>query len=155
MAIAYFPLSRSTGRGDQSGESPQLRVKPAAWRGDLAEGLTLRDRRRLLKLTLIIRRKERAVLEPVKTRSLDEIKQELKQLFVENLSLEDLKPEDIKDDMSLFGEGGVGLDSLDGVEIVVLLRRQYGLDVKAMQKGRDIFRCINSLAPYVLANATK
>jgi len=37
----------------------------------------------------------------------------------------------------------------------VLLRRQYGLDVKAMQKGRDIFRCINTLAPYVLANATK
>ena len=88
-------------------------------------------------------------------RTLEEIKQELKRLFVENLSLEDLKPEDIKDDSDLFGESGVGLDSLDGVEIVVLLRRQYGLDVKAMQKGRDIFRCINTLAPYVLANATK
>jgi acyl carrier protein len=94
-------------------------------------------------------------LEPVKIRSLDEIKEELKKLFVENLSLEDLKPEDIKDDMELFGETGIGLDSLDGVEIVVLLRRQYGLDVKAMQKGRDIFRSINTLAPYVLANATK
>jgi acyl carrier protein len=110
---------------------------------------------RLLKLHAIIHRKECAALEPVKTRSLEEIKQELKQLLVENLSLEELKPEDIKDDMSLFGEGGVGLDSLDGVEIVVLLRRQYGLDVKAMQKGRDIFRCINTLAPYVLAHATK
>ena len=94
-------------------------------------------------------------MEPVKIRSLDEIKEELKKLFVENLSLEDLKPEDIKDDMELFGETGIGLDSLDGVEIVVLLRRQYGLDVKAMQKGRDIFRSINTLAPYVLANATK
>jgi acyl carrier protein len=94
-------------------------------------------------------------LEPVKIRSLEEIKEELKKLFVENLSLEDLKPEDIKDDMELFGETGIGLDSLDGVEIVVLLRRQYGLDVKAMQKGRDIFRSINTLAPYVLANATK
>ena len=94
-------------------------------------------------------------LEPVKIRSLDEIKEELKKLFVENLSLEELKPEDIKDDMELFGETGIGLDSLDGVEIVVLLRRQYGLDVKAMQKGRDIFRSINTLAPYVLANATK
>src|ERR1700689_2288533 len=94
-------------------------------------------------------------LEPVKIRSLEEIKQELKQLFVENLSLEDLKPEDIGDDTNLFGDGGVGLDSLDGVEIVVLLRRQYGLDVKAMQKGRDIFQSINTLAPYVLANATK
>ncbi len=94
-------------------------------------------------------------LEPVKIRSLEEIKEELKKLFVENLSLEDLKPDDIKDDMELFGETGIGLDSLDGVEIVVLLRRQYGLDVKAMQKGRDIFRSINTLAPYVLANATK
>ncbi len=89
------------------------------------------------------------------TRSLAEIKEELKRLLVENLSLEDLKAEDIKDDMSLFGDGGVGLDSLDGVEIVVLLRRQYGLDVKAMQKNRDVFRSIDTLAPYVLANATK
>jgi acyl carrier protein len=94
-------------------------------------------------------------VEPLKPRSLEEIKEELKRLVVENLSLEDLKPGDIKDDMSLFGENGVGLDSLDGVEIVVLLRRQYGLDVKAMQKGREIFQSINTLAPYVLANATK
>lgn len=89
------------------------------------------------------------------TRSLEAIKEELKRLVVENLSLENLKPEDIKDEMSLFGENGVGLDSLDGVEIVVLLRRHYGLDVKAMQKGREIFGSINTLAPYVLANATK
>jgi acyl carrier protein len=94
-------------------------------------------------------------VEPLKPRSLEEIKEELKRLVVENLSLEDLKPGDIADDMSLFGENGVGLDSLDGVEIVVLLRRQYGLDVKAMQKGREIFHSINTLAPYVLANATK
>jgi len=68
--------------------------------------------------------------------------------------LEQLRPEDIKDDRVLFGDGGVGLDSLDGVEVVVLLRRQYGLDVKAMQ-NRDIFQSINTLAPFVLAHATK
>jgi len=88
-------------------------------------------------------------------RSLEEIKQELKRLVVENLSLTDLKPEDIKDDVELFGGDGVGLDSLDGVEMVVLLRRQYGLDVKAMQKAREVFRSINTLAPYVLDHATK
>ena len=93
-------------------------------------------------------------MEPAKTRSLEEIKQQLKQLFVENFSLEELGPEDIKDDRDLFGDGGVGLDSLDGVEVVVLLRRQYGLDVKAMQ-NRDIFQSINTLAPFVLAHATK
>ena len=89
------------------------------------------------------------------TRSLDAIKSELKQLLVENLSLEDLKPEQIADDADLFGDNGIGLDSLDGVEVVVILHRQYGLDVKAMQKGRDVFRSINTLAPYVLAHATK
>jgi acyl carrier protein len=92
---------------------------------------------------------------PANTRSLEGIKEELKRLVVENLSIESLKAEDIKDDMSLFGDNGVGLDSLDGVEIVVLLRRHYGLDVKAMQKGREIFNSINTLAPYVLAHATK
>jgi acyl carrier protein len=90
----------------------------------------------------------------VKTRSLEEIKQQLKRLFVENFSLDQLKPEDIGDDRDLFGEGGVGLDSLDGVEVVVLLRRLYGVDVKAMQ-NREIFRSINTLAPFVLAHATK
>ena len=89
------------------------------------------------------------------TRSLDEVKQKLKQLLVENLSLEGMKPEDIGDEMELFGDGGVGLDSLDAVEVVVILNRHYGLEVKDMQKGREIFRSINTLAPYVLANATK
>jgi len=74
---------------------------------------------------------------------------------VENLSLEDLRPQDIGDDAELFGDNGVGLDSLDGVEVVVILHRTFGLDVKAMQKGRDVFRSINTLAPYVLAHATK
>ena len=90
-----------------------------------------------------------------KNRTLEEIKAELKRLLVENLSLEDLKPEQIGDNADLFGDNGVGLDSLDGVEVVVILHRTYGLDVKAMQKGRDVFRSINTLAPYVLANATK
>jgi len=84
-------------------------------------------------------------VEAAKPRTLEEIKEELRRLVVENLSREDLKPEDIKDDTELFG-GGVGLDSLDGVEIVVLLRRRYGLDVKAMQKAREVFQSINTLA---------
>lgn len=91
----------------------------------------------------------------MRNQSLDEIKTELKRLLVENLSLEGVKPEEIGDDVNLFGEEGIGLDSLDGVEVVVVLHRHYGLDVRAMQKGRDVFRSINTLAPYVLANATK
>jgi acyl carrier protein len=88
-------------------------------------------------------------------RTLDDVKSQLKALLVENLSLEDVAAKDIADDADLFGENGIGLDSLDGVEVVVLLHRTFGLDVKAMQKGRDVFKSINTLAPYVLANATK
>jgi len=94
-------------------------------------------------------------LAPANNRTLQEVKDELKRLLVENLSLEGLRPQDIGDDDNLFGDDGVGLDSLDGVEVVVVLHRHYGLDVKAMQKGRDVFRSINTLAPYVLAHATK
>lgn len=91
----------------------------------------------------------------MRNQTLEELKDELKRLLVENLALEGVSAADIADDADLFGEDGIGLDSLDGVEVVVVLHRHYGLDVKAMQKGRDVFRSINTLAPYVLAHATK
>lgn len=80
-----------------------------------------------------------------------EIREKLKELLVENLSLEDITPEEIKDDEILFGEG-LGLDSLDAVEIVVLLQRNFGLEVKDMEKGREIFYSIDTLARYVYEN---
>lgn len=94
-------------------------------------------------------------MESAKSRTLQQVKEELKRLFAENLSLDGVKPQDIGDDALLFGDGGIGLDSLDGVEVVVLLTRQYGLNAKAMQKNRDVFTSINTLSAYVLANATK
>ena len=57
---------------------------------------------------------------------LPELKKSLKELIIKELSLEDIAPEDIKDDEVLFGEEGLGLDSLDAVEIVVLLQRNFG-----------------------------
>lgn len=83
-----------------------------------------------------------------------EIRKKLKELLVENLSLEDVAPEEIKDDEILFGEG-LGLDSLDAVEIVVLLQRNFGLEVKDMEKGREIFYSIDTLARYVYENTKK
>lgn len=88
-------------------------------------------------------------------RSLEQIKQELRELLIENLNLEDIKPGDIGDDDELFGQTGLGLDSLDGVEIVVILQRHYGIDIKNIQKGREVFRSLNTLAPYVKEHATK
>ncbi len=81
-------------------------------------------------------------------KSIEEIRSQLKELLVSNLSLEDVRVEDIKDDEILFGEG-LGLDSLDGVEIVVLLQRNFGLDVKDMKEGREIFNSLETLTQYV------
>lgn len=83
-----------------------------------------------------------------KESQLIEIKQKMKQLLVEQLSLEDITPEEIEDDMSLFGDG-LGLDSLDAVEIVVLLQRNFDIEVKDLEKSREIFRSVNTLSEYV------
>ena len=90
-------------------------------------------------------------MEDQKEKELPEIRKKLKELLVENLSLEDVSPEEIKDDEILFGEG-LGLDSLDAVEIVVLLQRNFGLEVKDMKEGRKIFYSIDTLANYVYEN---
>ncbi len=86
-----------------------------------------------------------------KMKDLQEIKNKLKELLVANLSLEDIKPQEIKDNEILFGEG-LGLDSLDAVEIVVLLQRNFGLEVKDMEKGREIFYSLDTLAKYIQKN---
>ena len=86
-----------------------------------------------------------------KEQELAPIRAKLKELLVSNLSLEGKKPEDIGDDDPLFGEG-LGLDSLDAVEIVVILQRHFGLEVKDMEKGREIFRSVNTLAQYIHDN---
>lgn len=86
-----------------------------------------------------------------KDKKLAELRQKLKELLVANLSLEGVRPEDIRDDAPLFNEG-LGLDSLDAVEIVVILQRHFGLEVKNMEMGRKIFQSVSTLAEYVYEN---
>ena len=92
-------------------------------------------------------------MEEGKEMELARIREKLKELLVSQLSLEGVKPEEIKDDEVLFGEG-LGLDSLDAVEIVVLLQRNFGLDVKDMNQGKKLFYSVDTLARYIYENKT-
>ena len=79
------------------------------------------------------------------------IRSELKSLLVERLSLEGVTAEQIEDDAPLFGEG-LGLDSLDAVEIIVILQRHYKIDVKEIKKGDKLFGSVALMAEYILEN---
>lgn len=81
-----------------------------------------------------------------------DIKQKLKQVIVKDLALEDVCVDSINDDSPIFGEGGLGLDSLDAVELVVILQKNFGVQIKDMAKGREVFQSINTLAEYIQKN---
>ena len=81
-----------------------------------------------------------------------DIRQKLKQIIIEDLALEDVSVEDIKDDSPIFGEEGLGLDSLDAVELVVILQKHFGVQIKDMAKGREVFQSFETLANFVQEN---
>ncbi|MFT4644267.1 MAG: acyl carrier protein [Planctomycetota bacterium] len=77
------------------------------------------------------------------------LKQQLKVQIIEYLNLLDMTPEDIADDEMLFGEE-LGLDSIDSLELVVLLEREYDIKIENATEGRKILVDINTMADFIL-----
>jgi acyl carrier protein len=83
-----------------------------------------------------------------------ELKQQLKEQIVAFLNLTHIKPEDIKDEEPLFGEG-LGLDSIDSIELIVLFSREYGINIQDPKEGRKVLVNINTMVSYIEKHRTK
>ncbi|HEY6956584.1 MAG TPA: phosphopantetheine-binding protein [Flavisolibacter sp.] len=80
---------------------------------------------------------------------IQDLKYQLKQQIIEELKLEDLKPEDIKDDAPLFGDG-LGLDSIDALELVVLLEKYHGVKITDEETGKKALASIDTMAQFIM-----
>ncbi len=85
---------------------------------------------------------------------MDALINELKTKIIEALKLVDLKPEDIDTDAPLFGEG-LGLDSIDALELMLLLEKNYGIKLKNPAEGKEVFKSVRTMAEYIQANQAK
>lgn len=80
---------------------------------------------------------------------------ELKEKIIETLNLEEMSADDIDVEAPLFGESGLGLDSIDALELIVLLEKQYGIKLDDPSQGKEIFKSVNTIAQYVALHRTK
>ena len=80
---------------------------------------------------------------------------EIKGKVIEALNLDGMTPEDIADDAPLFGDGGLGLDSIDVLELIVLLEKNYGIKLSSPAQGKEVFRSMTVMADYVARNRSK
>jgi len=85
----------------------------------------------------------------------DDLISQLKTMIIDGLRLEDITPDDLSDDAALFGDG-LGLDSIDALEIGVMLDRQYGVKITSGdERNNQIFVSLRSLAEFVAENRTR
>lgn len=80
-----------------------------------------------------------------------QLKTELKEHIIKYLNLLEIRPEDIRDNEPLFGDG-LGLDSIDSIELIVLLEREYGIKIQDPKDGRKILKDVETMAEYIEAN---
>jgi acyl carrier protein len=83
-----------------------------------------------------------------------ELKGQIKKMMVENLMLK-ISPEQIADDQPLFGPDGLGLDSVDALQLVVALDKNYNLKISDAEVAREILKTVNSIASTISLNLTK
>ena len=79
---------------------------------------------------------------------MDQLILELKKELIERLNLEGMTPEELDENMPLFGEG-LGLDSIDALEIIVLLDKNYQIKITDPKEGKKIFYSIKTIADYI------
>lgn len=79
---------------------------------------------------------------------MEDLKTSLKQQIIDSLNLQGMKPEDIDDNAPLFGEG-LGLDSIDSLELMVLLERNYGIKIEDAREGRKVLSSVQTMADYI------
>lgn len=82
---------------------------------------------------------------------MEQLIQELKEHLTEELNLEDIAPEDIDTDAPLFGDG-LGLDSIDALEIIIILEKYYGVKLPNSAEAKPVFRSVRTLAEYIMQN---
>ena len=82
---------------------------------------------------------------------MDKLMSDLKSQIVAQLNLQDTKPEDIGDDQPLFVDG-LGLDSIDALELIVLLQQQYKIKLSNADEGPKVFRTVRTMAEYITAH---
>ncbi|KAA0992562.1 phosphopantetheine-binding protein [Dyadobacter aurulentus] len=80
---------------------------------------------------------------------MDTLKEDLKKQIIEQLNLEDITPSDIADESLLFNDEGLGLDSIDALELIVLLEKYHGIQVTNPDEGKEAFKSINTMAEYI------
>lgn len=85
---------------------------------------------------------------------MSELKEELKTKIIEQLNLEDVSMEEIADEDTLFGDG-LGLDSIDALELIVMLDKDYGIRLSDPKEGRKIFESVQVMADYIEKHRTK
>ena len=79
---------------------------------------------------------------------IEQLRSRIKHLIVESLQIEGLDPEDIGDDQTIFGEG-LGLDSVDALELVLALETEFGIKVESDEMRRESFASVNALADFI------